>query len=730
MREEDVIEYIKNNINELSNIKDLSDNDFEHESRFFILKLKEFGKTFHIPDLLKKAGLNSKEKIAIEEACQVKESNVATLLIKKAIEKREEDEINQELKNLSDWFDSGNCYRSCYSKQEDFQGINKDFFNRFKNDVLPHIKKENYAALFIYLKSGNLKEDILNDIYKKNDNTIEIQKKVRERINELLIPIRIERKEGIIENLIVEDSNISFLNKNNIAKSGYIDVVMKSPLEKKLFISEVTANKIYDDIHDHIGSRNLLDPHIKRLEKNSGYSIERYDFYKGVQKSFIDKNIKEFEGKNDLINNLFIFLNSNVNNLVNYKNKNTTKIQMFGSSESKMLNNKSDIYEDFNNFLKKVTQNYNKIDSQLKPDIRNALVESSKWIMKNMDLETSPEVISKHRKTIELENIEKCIKLFNIEGVSNQNLDLLQVKIEEQEDSTPEVKALRNLKRIKRTNKEDIHNEGTCTKEYFLNKMSLHKFGIEMNFDIIESFLMEISKNQGLLPLYRNRATKTLNGIEVKSYSDEESLIYKTYLKFRDLGFSNKNQLSYTNKKVKIEDKDIYDLYFIAESLTVFSSNIYNFDLKKDGIIGRNNFENRDAESYYEVAIHLEDTIEYFKELDNSYDYLKNINVYFNILKNNKSHNASIDIWTNICNVYMLEYGSLYRHIQQETITDRIIDTDLMCKKGFSLIKFDLDKTKKFKEEIKYDLNKKEDLKVEDINNILNSKKNKKLKNH
>ena len=244
---------------------------------------------------------------------------------------------------------------------------------------------------------------------------------------------------------------------------------------------------------------------------------------------------------------------------------------MFGSSESKMLNNKSDIYEDFNNFLKKVTQNYNKIDSQLKPDIRNALVESSKWIMKNMDLETSPEVISKHRKTIELENIEKCIKLFNIEGVSNQNLDLLQVKIEEQEDSTPEVKALRNLKRIKRTNKEDVHNEGTCTKEYFLNKMSLHKFGIEMNFDILESFLMEISKNQDLLPLYRNRATKTLNGIEVKSYSDEESLIYKTYLKFRDLGFSNKNQLSYTNKKVKIEDKDIYDLYFIAESLTVFS---------------------------------------------------------------------------------------------------------------------------------------------------------------
>ena len=82
----------------------------------------------------------------------------------------------------------------------------------------------------------------------------------------------------------------------------------------------------------------------------------------------------------------------------------------------------------------------------------------------------------------------------------------------------------------------------------------------------------------------------------------------------------------------------------------------------------------------------------------------------------------------------MLEYGSLYRHIEQETITDRIIHTDIMCKKTFSLMKFDLDKTKKFKEEIKYDLNKKEslkeDLKVEDINNILNSKKSKRLKNN
>ena len=35
------------------------------------------------------------------------------------------------------------------------------------------------------------KSKFLNDLYKKNDNTSEVQKKIRERINELLIPIKI-----------------------------------------------------------------------------------------------------------------------------------------------------------------------------------------------------------------------------------------------------------------------------------------------------------------------------------------------------------------------------------------------------------------------------------------------------------------------------------------------------------------------------------------------------------
>ena len=697
MNEKNIIDYIQNNINKLSNIKDFSDNDFDKESRTFIAQLKEYGKDFSIPDLLKQAGLSKKEKTAIEEACQVKESSVVTLLIKKAIVKREEDEINQELEKLSNWFNSDNCYRTCYSKQDDFQGINKDFFNRFKEDVLPHIKKENYAALFIYLKSGNLKQDILNDLYQKDDNTNEIQKKVRDRINELLIPIRIERKEGIIDNLIVEDSNTSFLNKNNIAKSGYIDVVMKSPTEKKLFLSEVTANKIYDDIHDHIGSRDLLDPHLQILEKNSGYSIERYDFYKGIQKSFINRNIKEFEGKDELVDHLFVFLNSNVNNLVNYKNKNNTKIQMFGSSESKVLNKKSDVYESFNDFLKEVVFNYDKIDPQLKPDIRKALVESSKWIMTNMDLETSLEIISKYRKSIKLKNVEKCIELFNIEGISNQNLDLLQVRIEEQEDSTPEKKAERNIRRIQKANENNI-SEKRYSKKSFLEKMYLKEKGIKYNFNLLEDFLLKIKENENILPVYRNRSEKTLKGLKVRGYSEEESLIYKTYLKFKSLGFSKNNKLSYTNEKVDIKEKDIYDLYFIMESLNLFSNNIHNFDFKKDGFVGSENLDGK--MKYWEVGIPKKECINYFKCLDESYEYLNCINTYFNIFK---GHSDQRDLYQISINMHEIEELSIEQLWGIESTLHEKLDysnSDFdACGEAISII--NLEKTRIFKEEIK-----------------------------
>lgn len=705
MNEQNIINYIKTNINKLSNIKDFSDNDFDKDSREFVAQLKEYGKEFSIPDLLEQAGLGCKERKAIEEACQVKESNIVTLLIKKAIFKNDEDQISKELEKLSNWFDSDNCYRVCYSREEDFQGINKEFFNRFKEYVLPHIKKENYAALFIYLKSGNLKQDILNELYKKSDKNNDIQQKVKERINELLIPIRIERKDGIIDNLIVEDSNTSFLNKKNVAKSGYIDVVMKSPVEKKLFISEVTANKIYDDIHDHIGSRDLLDPHLKILEKNSGYSIERYDFYKGLQKSFIERNIKDFNGKTELVDHLFVFLNSNVNNLVNYKNKNNIKIQMFGSDESKVLNIESDIYESFNNFLKEVVLHYNKIDPQLKTDIRKALVESSKWIISNMDLETSPQVISKYRKAIDIKNIEKCIKLFNVEGISNQNLNNLHVKIEEQEDSTPEKKAERNIKRIQKKSNENNINKERYSKESFLEKMNLNKEGIEFNFNLLEDLLLQTKNNEDLLPVYRNRAKKALNGLEVKGYSDEETLIYNTYLKFKDLGFSKMNKISYSNKKINVKEKDIYDLYFIMESLVLFSQNAYNFDFKKDGYVGNKNLLEFHEASFWERGIPREDCIKYFKELDENYNYLNIINTYFNMFKGESTIRDLEYIVNNVIKIEELNSDNLWAiNTTLFNVIEELTDNIDIC--GIeSIATLDLEKTRLFKEEIKKSLN-------------------------
>lgn len=594
---------IKKQLIYLGNIKDAE--DFENESRIFIQNLRNTFSHEQLINELKKIKLNKTEISILEQACYISENTALKISIKKAIANNYEHDIESTM----EWFQTEDCYKEIYrQRQTNFSEEYRDFFENFQKNVLPNIKSEHYAILFTYIKSGNFKHDIESGIFKSINND-ELHNTLLERAQSLIIPIRMIKEGRETVDLIIEDDHQESLNKNGVAKSGFIDIAMREPNSNNIFISNVTANTIYKDTFEHLKDRANINQLLRNIEKHSGINFIKLDFYKCLLQNTIQNNLTN--NNKEVTEQLFILINSLPNNIYNHIYQDNHTLQFFGTEKNGKINETGDIYSDFMVFVDLINKHYNHFTPKLRGDIQNALKVSAEWLAEALDMETDPNNISRIDLIINIDKIEKLQETIQV-----REIDRLKLKLRKERRLTPEDRAFDNQAEIIDKNKRRTSQQNN--KQSKIQFLSQFEKDIAKTIEIYAQRLFDIIYNANQThieysdrKLFSDTKYQQLMRGKMPDYRTKpEKEFYETFLFFQSLGFYN--SIGYTNKDIPEHQNQVIQLFDIVDSIETKTFRFYN--LNSSEVNQRTKFE-------YEMIGHS--IFEYYQHPD--YENIENI---------------------------------------------------------------------------------------------------------
>jgi len=222
----------------------------------------------------------------------------------------DKNKTNEFIKLFEDQIFTKDFYNKINSNIDDFDIKNNlvDSILFIRNNILPNSKAEVAAKFYIYIVSGNLQHDLINDInlrssinqsnydydlLKKIAKSMEYWKINHDKSNEVNVTIKTEypNYSHFGFNNGMSDGGIHHIITHN-TPPGYFDVVMKSPDKKNIYIARVNNNTAESDIYNHLSRRLVEEAAITAMNLNNIDNIILFDFCKGHS----EKLIKQFTG--------------------------------------------------------------------------------------------------------------------------------------------------------------------------------------------------------------------------------------------------------------------------------------------------------------------------------------------------------------------------------------------------------------------------------------------------